>query len=290
MEQTVYADLLFMINFSMDFLCLYLVAKLLSRRFSLLRGALSASIGGIYAIVSLFLPSHTVFSFATDLFICVLMCAITFFSRKERPSSLVISAISYFLASVLLGGIMTAIFHMLNRSSPPDTLFSEGEQIPFWLFTVAAAAASLILRFGGRFLRSRAQIKCAEVEVTLDQKSITLHAICDSGNLLRDAVSGKPVIISDKKEASELLPKDIPPPTDWNAELLTTLPKSLAARIRMIPTSTANGESLMLAIRPDSLLVKSERRTQRVDALIGFADVSHAPTGHNALIPPDLIP
>ena len=38
MEQEVYGDLLFCVNFSMDFLCFYLTAKLLHRRLPLANG------------------------------------------------------------------------------------------------------------------------------------------------------------------------------------------------------------------------------------------------------------
>ena len=56
MEQTVYIDLFFLINFSMDFLGLFLAAKLLERSKRLLRLALAAIFGGIYACVALISP------------------------------------------------------------------------------------------------------------------------------------------------------------------------------------------------------------------------------------------
>ena len=47
MGQTVYVDLYFLINFSMDFLCFFLTAKLLDRRLGIGRGLIGAALGGL---------------------------------------------------------------------------------------------------------------------------------------------------------------------------------------------------------------------------------------------------
>ena len=289
MEQTVYADLLFMINFSMDFLCLYLVAKLLARRFSLLRCALSSTVGGLYAVCSLLLPFPSPLSFVIDLVVCLLMCFVAFFSRKETPLVLVLVTASFFLASLLLGGIMTFIFNLLNRHSPPLQSFADTQEMPLWLFALIAAISSLLTWLGSRLFRTRSQIKSADVEIRVGKKKTVLHAMCDSGNLVRDAVSGKPVIISDKRQACNLLPVNCPPIGEWRAEILTDLPPDIAARVRIIPTGTADGECLMFALRPDSIVIRMGNQKREADALVGFGDVRHTLMACNALLPSELV-
>ena len=51
----VYADLLFLVNFSMDYLCAYLTAAMLRRRAEPWRLLISSTVGGIYAVLALFL-------------------------------------------------------------------------------------------------------------------------------------------------------------------------------------------------------------------------------------------
>lgn len=288
MEQTVYADLLFMINFSMDFLCMYLVAKLLSRRFSLLRGALASALGGLYSVASLFLPLGEPAGTALDVLFCFVMCLVAFADKHERPVSLLIVTAAYFLASMLLGGIMTAIFNLLNRAAPPLDDFADSRDMPVWLFAVVAAASSIITWIGGRFLRTRSQITSADVEIRLGKRKTVIRAMCDSGNLLRDSISGKPVIVSDTREALNLLPADCPAITDWNTETVASLPPSIASRVRMIPMGTATADGLMFALRPDSIVIRTGNKTHRADALVGFANIHCALPDCSAILPPEL--
>ena len=67
MTQTVYVDLYFLINFSMDFLCFFLTSKLLSAKLSFGRTLVASTLGGIYANLALFLPVSVFFSLVIDM-------------------------------------------------------------------------------------------------------------------------------------------------------------------------------------------------------------------------------
>ncbi len=288
MEQTVYVDLLFMINFSMDFLCLFLVAKLLARHFSLLRTTFAAILGGLYSVASLFVPHDGLGGTALDLLFCLFLCLVAFASRRERPGAMLVLSASFFLASMLLGGIMTAIFNLLNRMDPPWDSFSEQGDMPVWLFAAVAAISSAITWLGGRFLRTRAQASGATVEVQLLGRSACLHALCDSGNLVRDTVSGRPVIVASLRRAKEILPPETPDITEWNS-LGDRLPPSLASRICVVPIQTAAGSRILYALRPDQTRIRAGTHTRSADVLIGFAELHGIPADCDALLPPELI-
>ena len=55
MEQVIYADVLFAVNFSMDFLSLYLTGKVFRARMRPVPLTLAAGIGALYGTASLFL-------------------------------------------------------------------------------------------------------------------------------------------------------------------------------------------------------------------------------------------
>ena len=288
MEQTVYGDLLFLINFSMDFLCLYFVARLLARPFSIPRVTLAAALGGFYSVASLFFTLG-IRGRMIDLLFGVLLCIVAFGRKTEGVSSLALLSGAFVLASMLLGGIMTAIFNLMNRASPPLDSFVDDNSIPLWLFALVTASSSFITLIGGRFLRRRAQIPVAQVEIRLGNRKTVIHAMCDSGNLLRDTVSGRPVIVADVKNAVNLLPADCNGITEWNADTVRVLPPSLAARARLIPTSSVGADGIMLALRPDSVVIRSGSRTHSADALIGFANIRCPLHTCTAILPPELL-
>ena len=86
MEQTVYGDILFFVNFCMDFQCLFLTAKLLHRPFPLLRAAIASAFGALYACAALFLSVSGVWAFAADLGVCLFMCALVFSPKKHKAA------------------------------------------------------------------------------------------------------------------------------------------------------------------------------------------------------------
>ena len=102
MGQTVYLDLFFIINFSMDFLCFYLAGALLGSKLSVMRMLLSAVIGGIYADVSLFLPIYGLWELGLHIAVCGIMCGIVFGIRSILTHTCV-----YIATSAVIGGFMT---------------------------------------------------------------------------------------------------------------------------------------------------------------------------------------
>ena len=286
MQQTVYGDLFFLINFSMDFLCLFLVAKLLSKPMSTLRFTLASAVGGIYSVTALFLPDG-LWGILLDILCCVCICLLAFSCRGSTGRTFFILCVSYFLASVLLGGMMTAIFSLLNRLSPPLAEFEESADIPPWILISVGILSGAGALYGGRFLRKRVETTRIRLDVRLGGRKISCMAFCDSGNLLADPLDGRKVILVDQSLAGGLLPADTN--GDWMTLTANTLPPSLVTHIRVIPIKTANAESMLYALRPDKITLKSQNQTYITDALIGFADLRGAPYECKALIPPELI-
>ena len=288
MQQTVYGDLLFLINFSMDFLCLFLVAKLLSRPMSPFRFTLAASIGGIYSVVSLFLPQRF-FSLLIDLLFCAVICLAAFASREESRRSLLTLCVAYFLSTVLLGGIMTAIFSILNRLAPPLDELEKSTDIPPWILISVALLSALASLFGGKFLHKKAQRKTVRLEIRIGGRRASCLAFCDSGNLLCDPLDGRRVILLDTSMAKLLLPVDAEPLFLSPKEAAEKIPNTLIRRIRVIPMRTVGTESFLYAIRPDRILLKDEKETHSVDALVSFTEFGGALHECKALIPPELV-
>ena len=79
----VYGDLLFLINFSMDFLCFYISCLLLHKKLPTLRACFSSCIGGIYSVVALFIAVDKISAFVIDISVLILMCIVVYYKRNE---------------------------------------------------------------------------------------------------------------------------------------------------------------------------------------------------------------
>lgn len=114
---------------------------------------------------------------------------------------------------------------------------------------------------------------CAALTIRWGGVMAHMTALVDSGNLLRDAVTGLPVIVLSRSAAARLL----------------SLPEEgmLLPGMRYLPIRTAAGSALMPIVHPDAVVVRSENRALAVDALVGISP--DAVAGFTALVPSCLL-
>jgi len=292
MEQTVYADILFLINFSMDFLCFYITAKLLHRKLPKLRAFISSIGGGVYSVAILFAGFLPPLELVLDIFVGFIMCVIVFVSKKTTVPKLMLSSLAYVGVSVALGGIMTATFNMINLLGFPwDSLRDSGDGMPVWLFALLAALSGAATLMSGRFFRKKQSERTADIEISYGGKTIRLTALSDSGNLVRDPISGKSVVVADISSLSGTFPEEILHAVKRrDASALAQLPPEIAKNLRFVPSRTATGGGMLYALSPERItVISSGEKSYDVDALIAPVQLGASAGGFEALIPPELL-
>lgn len=101
---------------------------------------------------------------------------------------------------------------------------------------------------------------------------ITLTALVDSGNLLRDPLTALPVIVISRRAAARLL--TLPPPGE------------IAPGMRLMRIRTVAGVSMMTIFRPGSVQLSSGGAWHEARALIGLSPDGYE--GFQALVPASL--
>ena len=292
MEQTVYIDLFFLINFSMDFLGLFLTAKLLGRSKKLFRLALAAIFGGLYACFALIVPIESYlqfFSFFIDALACVAMSFIAIFERRAWKGifsfSLVFGAIS-----ILLGGAMTALFYAFNRLGL-DKLFSGGQEhsdgISVYIFAIFAAISGFAALLGGKLFKKKGLRQSGMLEIEYRGRKKHISCFCDSGNLLREPISQIPCILVELDAVRGIF-------SDSFYECIKQgdfekISFSESSRIRMIPAKSASGDTLLVGIRPDFVRLDMGKGQTAVEAYIAFSVEKISANGAKALVPSELV-
>lgn len=290
METTVYADLFFMINFSMDFLCLFLSAKILNLRFSTVRGIFASVFGGIYAIFALFFPFVSLFGLLIDLLFGVLLCIIAFYRRGEIKRAPVYSLV-YAAVSMALGGAMTALFSIFNKTGLFEGIKkTDGDGLSVWLFALLAAISGIMTLAGGRFFSGRMSRRQVEIEITYKRERIRISAMTDSGNLLCEPVRGKPCIISDIDALKTVIPKEVLKIAASGDILdIDNLSADCGRRISVIPSTGVSGDKMLLGFRADKIALVDGKKAYEVDAVLALAHLGKAADGCKALVPSSLL-
>lgn len=284
----VYADVLFLVNFGMDALCLCLTSRLLHRSLSWGRFLLAAAMGGVYGVLALFIQVEAFPAFLIDTAVCFLMCGLAVGMRR-----LWLTGGLYVLTSMVMGGIMTALYHWLNRVGISELLPGGEEGVSSVAFVLLAAVGGLFTLLWGKIFRKAESRRACKltVSMTVNGHTITAQGIIDSGNLLTDPMDGTPVIVVKRQLLMPLLSPELQRVMDQTPLPLETLSSvSEAPRLRLIPVNTATGEGMLLALRPETLVLtemEGKSRPRSVACLISPAPLESAPA--DALIPSSLL-
>ena len=290
METVVYADLFFMINFSMDFLCLFISAKILNLRFSVPRGILASAFGGIYAIYALFLPFDGVLGLLLDLLSGVLLCLVAFYRKGEIKRAPIYSLV-YGAVSMALGGAMTALFTLFNKTNLFEGIKkTDGDGLSVWLFALLAVISGAMTLAGGRFFSSRASRRTVPIEITYMGERVRIDAMTDSGNLLREPVRGKPCVIADIDAVRGVIPGDVLKIAASGDILgIDRLSSDSSRRVFVIPSTGVSGDKMLLGFRVERISLGDGKKTYEVDAVLALARLGKDADGCKALVPTVLL-
>ena len=288
MTVEVYGDILFLINAGMDALCLLLTAKLLHIPQRMWRWMLASVCGGVYAVAVLWMDVAQPWGFVIDMSVCLLMCGLAF-GRRGELGRLCLYAVVYTAISMVMGGVMTALYQMLRRMGVAAWLPGGDDGISSLAFVLLAGLGGIFTHIWGRFFKKQQRTKSCVLTITMGERQVTLSAMVDSGNLLQDPMGGGLVIPVKTQATLPLLSprlQDLLTRQEKFDDALWEIPE--ASRIRLIPTGTAMGQGILVALRPDIILLTPEGESPyAVKALIAPTPLPEAPA--DALIPLDLL-
>ena len=286
MEASVYVDLYFLVNLSMDLLCLMITASLMHRRISRLRAIAAAAIGGVYAVAALLLGFSGIWGLLLDAAAAYLLCLTAFAGRCRGARTALRCCPVLLLTSMLVGGVMTALYALLNRLDLPIESL-QGDGLSVWLFVLLAAISGVATLRGGSFLGLSRRTERVEVSAVLFGKSVSLSAMVDTGNLLRDPLSDRRVIVVELERLADLLPPSLAEAcrTGSASDWLSTHENAKLARL--IPMQTASGSKMLLGLIPERLTLTVGRESYSADYLIAPTPLGGAANGFDAMLPSD---
>lgn len=172
---------------------------------------------------------------------------------------------------------MTAIFNLFNKSV---TIDAEEGTVSVWILGLAAVISGIATLSGSKLLLFAGKQKKGDLTIRLGARRIKLGGISDSGNMLKEPITGKSVIIIDKRAAKMLSPEISDNPCDMasNEEK-----NALLGKILLIPTKTVSGEGLLVGISADEITLNFNGEAKSIDAYLAISKKEFS--GFEALIP-----
>lgn len=249
-DTVIYADIFLIINFCVDFTCIYLSASVLKLERKAFRLTAASFFGALYAL-SAFYFSNIIVHLAAAFLICVIAVKADIFTYLKFW-------FLFILTALLTGGLFTSLY--IHASANGTVILA------------ALPAAALISYIYGRLLKKRASVRTAKIKLSYKGAEVSVTGFVDSGNKLCDPVSGDNVVLVKSSALSS-----IPVPGDTDVG------------IWYIPMMTAAGSKVLRGFRPDIAEFKTFIGKPSVKRIIIAVDDSAGTyCGYNANIPSEI--
>jgi len=288
-QPKVYADVSFLINFSMDFMILWATAKLSGTPVKYKRFMGVAILGGIYGVAYLVpelsfwysLPIKIIFSFL------MIILALSPRGWQEFKKNL----INFYAVSFCMAGATIAVSCLGGKGN-------QGISFYYWCLLGGIGCAIFLGKQAGKYLTQKilpALLKY-RVELHFEKKTCTGEGFLDTGNTLRDPITQRPVVVAEYDLVKDCFPDDckaaIENYDDENDVLQALSKSSWANRLRLIPyTSIGQKNGLMVGFRCDAMVVDpGQINLLYKNLVVGvYQDHLGAADSYQLLIPAEII-
>ncbi|MHB1652130.1 MAG: sigma-E processing peptidase SpoIIGA [Desulfitobacteriaceae bacterium] len=252
-----YLDLDFLINAGMDAFLLVLTGKLLRhpvRKKGVLFGAL---VGGIPVLLAVFGPSTwlTLSKIVTPFF----MVKVAFAPQGMKSFGRML--LSFWLTSAGLGGFIYALWGWMRFDGQTSEILSLAVN-NLWILPLTGGVwwlgQNLLQRWQSRAYSLEKTIYDLEIDFGNTGKVLQIRALLDTGNQLRDPLTGTPVMLVEEQVASAAIPEELkdflklpwretgdPWPFLWKTNPLWL------KHLVFIPFKGIGGENWLLGVRPE---------------------------------------
>ena len=301
---TIYADVVFLINFIMDSFILWIVSKTgpkKVRAWRLLTGGLIMSV--LYCLLIFTAAFRYMNLYAASVLILSLGVAVAL-----RPTGVKMFAkllLTAYALSFTVGGLGMVLFYLTDLPyaayylvANPETL-TDGLswKLPLICIMVSYLLIKLVLHAAERLTVKR-QTLCP-VKVYLGTEGVVFDALMDTGHSLREPISQMPVIIAEFESVKPFLPDALK--ILFYEKREDNLPAFIHTqdennpfyhRLRVIPfTSLGQMNGLLIGFKPDRVEVNvSQQETSRTDVVIGIYNCSLTRDGrYHGLLSPEVV-
>lgn len=269
-----YVEYVFLENFIIDFILLFITGKLVKRVIVLKRLILASLIGALYVVLTLYMGYEFMTYFIVKFSVSVLMVMIAFDSKGILTNIRVI--ICFYITSLLMVGIISTIYYFTYDKLTVNAIIIS-------IFTGYAALHFFFREIKDRILKHNYK---RMVALSIGDKKKTFQAYIDTGNELTDPVTGKPVMVVNIDSIKEILGEDLYDRIMefYENKSYENLFNESNTNLRVIKFNTISCKSEnMVCIVPDGIEILNER-VIKLDAIVGVYPKEISKGDYDALL------
>lgn len=286
---TIYADQMFVENFIMNYIILYMTAKLCGMEFKWYKLSIGAVIGAIYVIFSyvfLFYNEPLIFG---KILLSIAIVYLSFFPRE--PKKFIKLLLYFYGITFFIGGISFGLAYFFNVVTINEGGILYVEEFPVVLVAIGSCFAFILGKYGIAFFYEYKRVKeiLYKLRIGLFGKTIEINVIYDSGHSVREPFTNYPVAIVEKAAVGDIFLANIFDATKLgNMEI----PDEFKCKMRIVPISTVSSDKeILIGFKADECsVIKDDGEKAVNNVIIAICDRKLSKDGSYAgLIGKDLL-
>lgn len=291
MKTAVYIDVLFAVNFAINCLLLSGTAKITKNRIYPSRIAAGAFAGAVYAVFMFFPQIKMLYSVMAKIAVSFIIVAITFTIRNFYAFFRTVMV--FYITSFIFGAVSLCILYFTGAAK--GSVISNGIfyfNLPWKVLIFSSFIAYIIIRVMWRVYKTDKVRAYKNLQISLFGKNVSLTALVDTGNMLKEPVTQTPVVVADFSSLEPIFPESF----STAYKQMNSSPESIILnceggemiqRLRIIPFSSLGAaDGILLGFRPDC--VKIDRYiTENIIIGISGTELSYS-KDYDALINPEI--
>lgn len=292
---TVYIDIILLENLCMNYIILFATAYIMKIKISHIRIIASSSIGAVYSIM-LYMQILPIYS---SIFMkIILSVAMVYISYAPKTVKIAIKQlIIFYLISFAFGGCAFALLYFVK---PQDIFIKNGVYIgtyPLKIALLGGIVGFIITYIAFKIIKNKAtkEEMIYKLKIKINDKTVEVNALLDTGNKLKDPITLVPVIVIEKQKLYNFLPEEILENIDkiigGDSDKLIEENIKYMSKFRVIPyNSIGKQNGLMLGFKADEvkIIIDEEERTIK-NTIIGIFNQSFNNQTYSALISLEII-
>jgi len=296
---TLYADMLFLVNFIMNGFVLWIVAKILRQKRKARWLVLGASVMALmYTVLLIVEPLRFLNIALASVVILAAGVMVAFYPTGVKHFlKLMLGAYGITFA---VGGLGMALVYLTDLPYAIYYIAADldgfRQAVSWQLVLIGMVVSYFLIKLAMRLIEHHTikRQMLMNVMVSMNEKYIYFDALVDTGHSLRDPLSKSPVIVAEFEQVQEFLPDGLRglfyhrKESDL-ASVLDSHEGAFYQRLRMIPfTSIGKSGGMLIGFRPDKVMVGTE--TSRQDVVIGIYNDKLTVDGrYQGLLSPEIL-
>lgn len=192
-----YIEYIILQELVIDFSILYITGNLLKKQIILKRLLAASCIGVVYTLASIMIKRQFINFFVVKIGVSILMLTVSY-----NPVNLIDylkTVVCFYVVTLFIVGIISASYYLFNS------------KITTFIILVSTVLAFMAIKFIFLEIRKKSQNReyMRKISITQDGVNVMLNGFIDTGNDLKDNLTGKPVIIANMKSIHKLFPDNI---------------------------------------------------------------------------------